>query len=104
MKVDNNLRGLETSSTVNAVNSLPIFWALIDSFLAISNAKSAALMECSELSIATRILEILLSSRSCWPSNVNLILYYGINTYGYKVPISMVSLHFRRTLQMGNRD
>jgi hypothetical protein len=86
MKDDKNFRGLETSSTVNAVNSLPFFWGLSDSFLAISNAKSAALMECSEPSIATRIFEILLSLRCCWPSNVNLILYYSINIYGYKIP------------------
>jgi flavin-binding protein dodecin len=98
MKDDKNFLGLETSSTVNAVNSLPIFWALIDSFLAISSAKSAALMECSEPSIATRIFEILLSLCCCGLSNVYLILYYGINMYGYKSSILMFS-HFSMGLR-----
>src|SRR5919106_822704 len=97
MKDDKNLRGLETSSTVNAVSSLPIFWGLNDSFLAISNAKSTAFMECSEPSIATKMFEILLSLRCCWPSNIILILYYGINIYGYKASISMMSFQFCRT-------
>lgn len=71
MKDDRSLRGLETSSTVNAVSSLPRSGDLVDSFLAISRANSTAFKECSEPSIATKIFDIVRSLCCCWASNVN---------------------------------